>query len=255
VSGAALVTGGRRGIGRGIALALAEAGLDVAVNAEVDADDLHETVRDIEARGVRAVPVVADVADLARHGAMLDAAEAALGPLTTLVNNAGVSVLSRGDPLDATPESFDRCLRVNTRAMFFLCQAFGRRLLARERDPALHHCIVNVTSANAHTVAMNRAEYAVSKAAASMATKCFAVRLGGAGINVYELQPGVIRSDMTAGAMERYERMIADGFTVTPRVGEPEDVGAVAATLATGRLAYCTGQAIQVDGGLAIPRF
>lgn len=255
MSGVALVTGGRRGIGRGIALALAEAGFAVAVNAEVEAGDLDATVREVEACGATAVPLVADVADLSSHEPMLARTEAALGPLTTLVNNAGVSVRHRGDPLDVTPESFDRCLAVNTRAMFFLCQAFGRRLLARERDPARHHSIVNVTSSNAHTVATDRAEYAVSKAAASMVSRSFAVRLGAAGINVYEIQPGVIRTDMTAPSMARYEQLVADGFTLTPRVGEVADVAEVAVALATGRLGYGTGQAIRVDGGQAVPRF
>jgi NAD(P)-dependent dehydrogenase (short-subunit alcohol dehydrogenase family) len=251
----ALVTGGRRGIGKGIALALAAEGFDVAVNAEVDAPDLHATVATIEDLGVRAVPLVADVADLAGHAALLEAAEAALGPLTTLVNNAGVGALQRGDPLDVTPESYDRCQAINTRAIFFLTQAFARRLLARPLAPDLHHSVVTITSANATAVALNRAEYAVSKAAASMVTRCFAARLGAAGINVYEIRPGVIATDMTATALDAYEARIREGFTLTPRVGQPADVGAVAAVLARGRMAYCTGQAIDVDGGLAVARF
>ncbi|MEO1089575.1 MAG: 3-ketoacyl-ACP reductase [Pseudomonadota bacterium] len=255
MTGAALVTGGRRGIGRGIALALADAGFAVAINAEVAADDLDATVRDVEQRGVGATPVIGNVADLANHEGLLDAAEAALGPLTTLVNNAGVTVVSRGDLLDATPASFDRCMAVNARAVFFLSQAFGRRLVDRARPTDRHHCIINVTSANAHAVALNRAEYAVSKAAASMVTRCFAARLGGDDINVYEIQPGVIRTDMTAPAMDRYEAMIADGFTLTPRAGEVGDVGRVAAALAGGQFGYCTGQAVQVDGGLSVDRF
>jgi 3-oxoacyl-[acyl-carrier protein] reductase len=254
MSGAALVTGGRRGIGKGIALALAREGFAIAVNAEVDAPDLHETVAEIEALGVHTAPLVADVADIAGHEAMLDAAEAALGPLTTLVNNAGVGAMERGDPLDVTPESYDRCQAINTRAMFFLTQAFGRRLLGREAGET-HRCVINVTSSNAVAVAMNRAEYAVSKAAASMATRCFAVRLGEAGVNVYELRPGVIATDMTAAALETYAAKIAEGFAVTRRVGTAADVGDVAAAMATGRMAYCTGQAVAVDGGLLIPRF
>ncbi|MEM9013283.1 MAG: 3-ketoacyl-ACP reductase [Pseudomonadota bacterium] len=252
---AALITGARRGIGRGIALALAAEGYAVAANAEVDASDLAATVAELQALGVRAAPVVGDVADIAAHEAMLDAAEAAVGPLTTLVNNAGVGAMARGDPLDVSAESYDRCQAVNARAVFFLSQAFARRLLARQGDPAQHYAIINVTSSNAVAVAMNRAEYAVSKAAASMVTKSFAVRLGEAGINVYEIQPGVIATDMTAPALADYEARIAEGFTVTRRVGQVEDVGAVAAALATGRMAYATGQAIAVDGGLLIPRF
>jgi len=260
VSGAALVTGGRRGIGKAIALALAREGFAIAANAEVDAADLHATVAEIEALGVRAVPIVADVADLAAHAPMLDAAEAALGPLTTLVNNAGVGAMRRGDPLDVMPESYDRCLALNARAVFFLTQAFARRLVARGGegdggDGGTHRSIITVTSTNAVAVATNRAEYAISKAAASMASRCFAVRLGAEGIGVYELQPGVIATDMTAPALEAYRQRIEAGLTVTPRVGSVEDVAKVAAAMATGRLAYSTGQAVQVDGGLLIPRF
>ena len=253
--GVALVTGGRRGIGKAIALALAEEGFAVAVNAETDADDLHATVAEIVAMGVPALALVGDVAELAGHEALLDAAEARLGPLTTLVNNAGVGVLERGDPLDVTPASFDRCLAVNARAVFFLSQCFARRLLGRPRDAARHHAIVTITSANAEAVALNRAEYAVSKAAASMATRAFAARLGAAGIDVYEVRPGVIATDMTAPALDDYRRRIEAGLTLTPRVGQPADVGAAVATLASGRLPYATGQAIHVDGGLALARF
>jgi NAD(P)-dependent dehydrogenase (short-subunit alcohol dehydrogenase family) len=253
--GAALVTGGRRGIGRAIALALAREGFAVAVNAEVAADDLQDTVGQVRALGVAAAPVVADVADIGAHAGLLDAAEVAVGPLTTLVNNAGVPPLSRGDPLDVTPESYDRCQAVNTRALFFLTQAFAKRLLGRARPADRHHAVINVTSSNAVAVAANRAEYAVSKAAASMASRCFAVRLGGEGINVYEIQPGVIETDMTAPALADYRERIAQGLTVTPRVGSSEDVATVAAAMATGRLAYSTGQAVAVDGGLLIPRF
>lgn len=253
--GAALVTGGRRGIGKGIALALAREGFDVAVNAEAEAPDLHETVGALTALGVRAAPVVADIADVDGHGALLEAAEAAIGPLTTLVNNAGVGVLSRGDPLDVSVQSYDRCLGVNARALFFLTQSFAKRLLGRARDASQHHAVINVTSSNAVAVAMNRAEYAVSKAAASMATRAFAARLGPERINVYEIQPGVIATDMTAPALELYEKRIAEGLTVSPWVGSIDDVGTAAALLATGRLAYSTGQALTVDGGLLIPRF
>ncbi|TVQ30378.1 MAG: 3-ketoacyl-ACP reductase [Geminicoccaceae bacterium] len=255
MNGVALVTGGRRGIGRAIALALAREGFAVAVNAEVDAPDLHATVDDVQALGVPAMPVVLDVADVAGHEAVLALIEAELGPLTTLINNAGVGALHRGDPLDVSPESFDRCLAINARAPFFLGQAFAKRLLARARAPEQHHCIVTITSANAVAVALNRAEYAISKAAASMATRSLAARLGAEGINVYEVQPGVIATDMTAPALAAYAARIEQGFTLTRRVGQPEDVAEVVALLATGRLAYCTGQAIPVDGGLSVARF
>lgn len=248
------MTGGRRGIGRAIALGLARAGFDVAVNAEVDAPDLHATVAEIGGLGRRAVAVVADVADPSAHDAMLDAA-AALGPLTVLVNNAGAGVLSRGDPLDVTQESFDRCMAVNARGPFFLTQAFGKRLAGRAPGPGPRPCVIAVTSANAVAVATNRAEYAVSKAAASMATQCFAVRFGALGVDVFEIRPGVIATDMTAPALDAYARRIAEGLTVEPRIGQAEDVARVAVAMATGAMAYCTGQAVAVDGGLLIPRF
>lgn len=255
MNGAALVTGGRRGIGKAIALALAAEGFGVAINAEADTPDLSETVEELRALGVKAEAIVADVADIRMHAPMLKAAEAAVGPLTTLVNNAGVSVLSRGDPLEASAESYDRCQNINTRAMFFLCQAFARRLLARARDPDLHHGIINVTSCNAVAVAATRAEYCISKAAASMVTRIFAVRLGPENINAYEIQPGIIETDMTAGVLDEYNKRIADGLTLSPRTGKPGDIGSIAAALATGKLAYCTGQAIRADGGLVMPRF
>ncbi len=255
MSGAALVTGGRRGIGRGVALALAREGFAVAVNAEIDAPDLHATVAEIRALGAEAAAVVGDVAEIAGHDATLDAAEAAIGPLSCLVNNAGVGAMRRGDPLDATPESYDRCQAINTRGLFFLAQAFAKRLLARERPADRHYSIINVTSSNAVAVAMNRPEYAISKAAASMASRCLAARLGPEGVNVYEIQPGVIASDMTAPSLEKYAEMIEDGFALTRRIGQPEDVGRAAALLATGKLAYSTGQALRVDGGMLVQRF
>lgn len=255
MKGAVLVTGGRRGIGKAIALALAAEGFGVAINAEADTPDLAKTVRQIRSRGVAAEGIVADVADLRVHAPLLQAAEKAVGPLTTLVNNAGVPAMSRGDPLDVGAQSYDRCQNINTRAMFFLCQAFSKQLLARKRTKSLHHAIINITSANAGAVAVTRAEYCISKAAASMVTRIFAVRLGPEDINAYEIQPGIIETDMTAPVMEDYQKRIANGLTLSPRTGKPEDIGNIAAALATGKLAYCTGQAIHADGGLVLPRF
>ncbi len=255
MKGAALVTGGRRGIGKAIALALAAKGFGVAINAEADTPDLAKTVEELRAFGVAAEGIVADVAKIGMHGPLLKAAEAAVGPLTTLVNNAGVTVQSRGDPLKVEAESYDRCQNINTRAMFFLCQAFAKQLLDRSRDKTLHHAIINITSCNAEAVSVSRAEYCISKAAASMVTKIFAVRLGPENINAYEIQPGVIKTEMTAPVLADYNKRIAKGLTLSPRAGTPEDVGDIAAALATGKLAYCTGQAIRADGGLVVPRF
>lgn len=255
MSYAALITGSSRGIGKGIALALAREGFGIGVNARALNDEVEATVAELTALGVAAVPVVGDVGDIGSHEAMLDTAEAALGPLTTLVNNAGVSVLSRGDLLDVAPESYDRCQTINTRGAFFLTQAWARRVVARERDPDRHHCVITVSSVNALAVAITRGEYCLSKAAASMLAKLFAVRLGADDIGSYEIQPGLIETDMSAPVQDLYRQRIKEGLTVIQRMGLPSDMGSIAAAMATGQFAFCTGQAVQADGGLLIPRF
>jgi len=251
----ALVTGSSRGIGLATAEALAREGFAVALNGPADDAELKAAVARVEALGGPVLAAPFDVTDLAAHDAALARLEAALGPLTTLVNNAGVGVMSRGDLLEVSEASWDRCLNVNAKAMFFLSQAFARRLLARDRPAGLFHAIVNVTSANAVAVAAQRAEYCASKAAAAMVSKAFAVRLGGEGIAVYDVQPGLIATDMTAPVIESYARRAEQGLTLIPRVGQPGEVGAIIATLAAGRLPYTTGQAISADAGMLVPRF
>jgi NAD(P)-dependent dehydrogenase (short-subunit alcohol dehydrogenase family) len=249
----ALVTGAARGIGLGAALALAREGFDVAINSLADDQELATAVAQVRAFGGRAVGLPFDVTDLTAHAAALATAEEALGPLTTLINNAGVGVMSRGDPLEVTEASYDRCLSVNTKAMFFLTQAFARRVIGRDRT--LFHSIVNVTSSNAVAVAEPRVEYAVSKAAAAMVSKAWAVRLAREGIHVYDVQPGLIATDMTAAVIESYRARAEAGLTLLPRVGTPDEMGKIIATLAKGRLPYTTGQVISADGGLLVPRF
>jgi NAD(P)-dependent dehydrogenase (short-subunit alcohol dehydrogenase family) len=247
----AFVTGARRGIGKAIALALAEAGFDVAVNDLADDGELKATVAEISALGVKAVAVIGDIADIAGHVALLEKAEATLGPLTTLVNNAGVSVQIRGDLLDVTPQSYDRCLDVNTRGTFFLTQTFAKRL----KPSSQHRSIVTISSANASGVSITRGEYCISKAGVSMMSKLFAARLSNEGIGVYEIQPGFIETDMTAPSKARYDKLIDEGLTVIKRFGTPEEVGRIALTLAQGLLPYTSGQIIQADAGLMMVRY
>ncbi len=247
----AFVSGARRGIGKAIALALAGAGYDVAVNDVADSAELQATVAEISTLGVKVVAVIGDISDIATHDAMLEKAEAALGPLTTLVNNAGVSVQSRGDLLDVTPESYDRCLSVNTRGTFFLTQAFAKRL----KPSKDHRSIVTISSANASGVSITRGEYCISKAGVSMMSKLFAARLSNDGVGVYEIQPGFIETDMTAPSKARYDKLIDEGLTVIKRFGTPEEVGRIALTLAQGLLPYTTGQIIQADAGLMMVRY
>jgi 3-oxoacyl-[acyl-carrier protein] reductase len=250
----ALVTGSSRGIGLAVAEALAREGFAVALNGPDDNDELRAAAARVAALGAPVTVAPFDVTELSSHDGRLARIEAELGPLTTLVNNAGVGVLRRGDLLEVTEESWDRCMAVNAKVVLFLSQAFARRLLARERS-SVFHSIVNVTSSNASAVAVERAEYCASKAAAAMVSKTLAVRLAGEGIAVYDVQPGLIATEMTAPVIDRYRRRVAEGLTLIPRVGDPADVGAIVATLATGRLAYTTGQVVSADGGMLVPRF
>jgi NAD(P)-dependent dehydrogenase (short-subunit alcohol dehydrogenase family) len=251
--GQVLVTGARRGIGKAIALALAAADYDVAVADVVNGDELQDVAKQVRDMGYKSVAIVGDIADIATHDRMLDEAQAALGPLTTLINNAGVGVINRGDLLDVTPESFDRCIDVNTRGTFFLTQAFARRV--RETPSHCHRSIISITSANASAVSIARGEYCISKAGASMMSKLFAARLSNEDIGVYEIQPGFIDTDMTAPVKGKYDAMIDNGMTVIKRFGTPGEVARIAVTLASGLLPYTSGQIIMADGGLMSVRY
>lgn len=253
--GVVLVTGSSRGIGLGTAIELAREGFAVAVHGPADDAELAAALVRVEREGGRAMKLAFDVTDLAMHGEALAAIEQSLGALTTLVNNAGVGVLSRGDPLDITEESWDRCHAVNAKAAFFLTQAFVRRLLSPARKTEAYRSIINVTSVNAEAVAEPRLEYAASKAAAAMASRTWAVRLGREGIAVFEVRPGLIETDMTAPVIDEYKARAAAGLTLFPRVGQPEDVGRIIAALAAGKLPYTTGQVVYADGGMMVPRF
>jgi NAD(P)-dependent dehydrogenase (short-subunit alcohol dehydrogenase family) len=252
----ALVTGGRRGNGRGCALALAEAGFDlVLVDLECD-QDAEATLAGIAERGGHGAFLLADIADLDAHARLVDDAFDAFGRLDCLVNNAGVGVMSRGDLLEVTLESYERCLGVNLRAPFFLTREVARRMLkVPPGTGAPPRSIITITSVNAEIASIDRGEYCISKAGASMLTRLFALRLAAEGIGVYEVRPGVIRTPMTAPVAGRYEQRIRDGLSPIARWGEPEDVGRAVATLATGGLPFSVGQVVYVDGGLNLRTF
>jgi NAD(P)-dependent dehydrogenase (short-subunit alcohol dehydrogenase family) len=250
--GNALVTGAGRGIGRGIALALARDGFNLVVNDLPGSEDLDETVAAIERIGGKAAAAPADIADLAGLEGLAAKAWDAFGGLDCLVNNAGISVAKRGDMLEATPESFDRLIAINLRGPFFLTQAIARRMIAA---PARRfRSVVTISSINVEFVSTDRAEYCISKAGLAMMTQLYAVRLAEAGINAYEVRPGIIRTKMTAVARERYDKLFAEGLTPIARWGEPDDVGTAVAGLASGAFPYSTGEVVRVDGGLAIRR-
>ena len=249
----AMVTGARRGIGKAVALALANAGFDLAILDLEQSQELADVAGEISSLGRKAVAISGDIAELEDHARILDLASSAIGPLTTLVNNAGVSVASRGDLLDVSKESYDRCLHVNTRGTFFLTQEFARRLLNVSANT--HRSVITVSSANAVAPSVNRGEYCISKAAVSMMSKLFAARLSNDGIGVYEIQPGFVETDMTAPSKAKYDKLIEEGLTVIKRFGKPEEVARIAVTLATGLLPYTSGQIIQADGGLLSVRY
>lgn len=252
---AALITGSSRGIGRAIALELARRGFRVAVHGRTDSEDLEAARADCAALSGTAVAVSGDLADLGGHDAILDTAEAGIGPLTTLVSNAGVGALRRVDLLETGQDSFDRCMALNARAPFFLMQAFARRLLGRPRPDDAHYAIISVSSISAVAASPNRIEYCMSKAAAAMMAKTFALRLAPERIQVFDIQPGIIATDMSRAALPAYQARIDDeGLLPMPRIGDPVDVARSCAAAACGDLPYSVGQVLRPDGGLVLER-
>lgn len=255
----ALVTGASRGIGREVALALGRSGFDIAAVARpprADAPRLLEALgREIEAGGRRFVHAYVDVAKLEGHDEILSKVDERFGRLDVFVSNAGIAPDPRRDVLDMTPESFDRLLAVNLRGAVFLAQKVARGMLAAAgRIPSFAPAMVFITSVSAERSSVDRAEYCVSKAGLSMAARVFADRLAAGGIRVFEVRPGIIRTDMTAAANEKYDRLIAEGLVPQARWGTPEDVARVVVALARGDFGYSTGMIVDVSGGLSIPR-
>jgi 3-oxoacyl-[acyl-carrier protein] reductase len=251
----ALVTGGSRGIGLGIATELAMQGFDLAINGVRPVDAVADNLQSLKALGSEVIYCRADVSSTEQRAAMLSEINAHFGSLHVLVNNAGVAPLDRKDILEANEESFDRLLFTNLKGPYFLTQAVANWMIAQAKnDKDFNGCIVNVSSVSATFASVNRGDYCISKAGISMATQLFATRLAEYNIPVYEVRPGIIRSDMTAGVTEKYDKLIAGGLTAQKRWGEPADVGSAVAALAAGNFPYSTGQVIMVDGGMAIPR-
>lgn len=246
----ALVTGGARGIGLGISRELVTQGYTVAVCGRSPAEKTAEAMASL---GPAATYFECDISDAASREKMLASVVARFGVPDVLVNNAGVAPEVRADVLEMTPESFDRVMSINLKGPFFLTQAVAR-LMAAEKGTEAFRCIVNTGSISADYASISRGEYCLSKAAVAMATKLWAVRLAEFGIPVYEVRPGVVHSDMTKVVSAKYDKLIAEGLTLTPRWGEPSDVGRVVASLASGAFAYSTGQVINVDGGMTVLR-
>ncbi|WP_137177422.1 3-ketoacyl-ACP reductase [Roseomonas sp. AR75] len=249
----ALVTGARRGIGRATCAALAAKGYDI-LGCDVAQDGADETAAAVAELGGRFGFRLCDVADLDSVATMVEWAWAEWGGVEALVNNAGVGAMQRGDILDVTPQSWDRCLDINARGAFFASQHVARRMIADGAPRRGHRALVFISSANAFLASPDRAEYTASKTAVSMLARCFALRLAEDGIPVYDIRPGVIRTDMTAAVAARYSQRIAEGLSPIRRWGEAEDVANAIAALVSGAIPFSTGDAFHVDGGLHIPR-
>jgi len=251
MTGIALVTGGQQGIGLGVAKELVSAGFQVAIASLPEASSPAVT-RALEALGGKARYYRHDVSDIGSVPALLDAIEAELGGVTTLVSNAGVGAPSRGDMLELDPSNFDFVMNINLRGTYFLAQEVARRMLGRDDDG--YRSLIFVTSVSASMASVERAEYCMSKAGAAMMSNLFALRLAPHGIGVFELRPGIIATDMTAGVREKYDARIKDGLVPAARWGEPKDIGQIVVPLATGQMQFANGAVIPVDGGLQIPR-
>lgn len=251
----ALVTGAGRGIGREIALALAGRGWAVVINYRGNVGAAQETAQAVAAAGGRPLLVQADIAQASERQRLLDATLAAFGHLDLLVNNAGMAPRRRVDLLEVDEASYDEVMAVNLKGPFFLAQAAAKIMLAQARAGASYAPkIINIGSISAYTASISRSEYCLSKAGLAMMTQLFADRLAGEGINVYELRPGIIETDMTSVVKSKYDALIADGLTPIRRWGRPADVAAAVVAIAEGYLPFSTGEVINVDGGFHLRR-
>ena len=251
----ALITGGSRGIGFGIATKLAAIGFDLAINGVRAESEVEEALRKLKEFGNDVIYCRGDTSSSSDRESIIAKVKEHYGQLHVLVNNAGIPPKERKDILEATEESFDEVISVNLKGSYFLTQKVANWMIDQKKnDKEFSGCIINISSISATVVSVNRGEYCISKAGLSMATQLFAVRLGEFNIPVYEVRPGVIYTDMTAGVKEKYDKLIEEGLCVQQRWGLPEDVGKAVASLANGDFTYSTGQVIMVDGGLTIPR-
>jgi NAD(P)-dependent dehydrogenase (short-subunit alcohol dehydrogenase family) len=252
----ALVTGASRGIGRGIAVELARAGCRVAINFASNGNAAEEALALVRSAGGSGFTIQADIASAADRRRLLDETLGRFGRIDLLVNNAGAAPAVRADLLEAGEESFDRLIAINLKGPYFLTQLAAKRMIQQEKDSSgLRGRIVTITSISAYTASVNRGDYCVAKAGLSMMTKLFADRLAADGINVYEIRPGIVATDMTAGAKEKYDKLILEeGVTPIRRWGVPEDVGRAVRAIAEDRFPFSTGAVFDVDGGFHLRR-
>ena len=247
----AIVTGASRGIGRGISLMLAKNGYRIIAAATREPEMVQEYVDELQALSPDSFYVACDISKPEARAHLLEEAKKA-GGFDILINNAGAAPLVRADLLEMSEESFDRLMNINLKGTFMLTQAAARELIARESDA--HKMIINITSISADTASISRGEYCMSKAGLSMMTKLFADRLAPHGINVYELRPGIIETDMTAVVKGKYDALIEGGLLPIKRMGQPEDIAKAVYALCEGYFSYTTGSVMNIDGGFTLSR-
>lgn len=257
----AIITGASKGIGKAIAKELAILNYDLVLNyfdftAEGKPDDsfASQTKKEIEGLPAQCEILRGDVSNATDRQKLVDLTRKKFDRVDLLVNNAGIAP-ERVDLLEATEESFDRVLEVNLKGPYFLTQLVAKWMIEqKKRNPGRAFRIVNISSISAYTSSCQRGEYCISKAGVSMCTKLYADRLAEYGIGVFEVCPGIIATDMTREVKDKYDKLIAEGLTPIKRWGQPEDVAKAVAAIAEGRLDFCTGQVINVDGGFHLRR-
>lgn len=251
----ALITGGSRGIGLGIAVKLAENGYDLAINGVREESEVQAVLGNLAESGAKVHYLQGDISKQTDREKILDEVKTHFGKFNVLVNNAGVAPRVRADVLEVSEADFDELMEINMKGTFFLTQAIANWMVeAKHADPKAVFSIVNITSISAVMASVNRATYCMSKAGLSMLSKVMAVRMAEYGIPVYEVRPGVIETDMIEKVKAVYQEQIKGGLTLEPRMGLPEDVGKAVAALVRGDIPYATGQVITVDGGLTVER-
>ncbi len=250
----AAITGGGRGIGLGISTCLAKEGFDLAICGQKEEKDV-DSLEGLRNLGAKILYIKANVAEARDRENFLAVVQEKFGRLDVLVNNAGIAPKVRADILEAGEESFDDLIRVNLRGPYFLTQKAAQWMIAQRREhPDRMHSIVNITSISATVASVNRGDYCLAKAALGMSNQLWSARLAEFGIPVYEVRPGIIKTDMTSGVTGKYDALIANGLIPQNRWGFPEDVGKAVAMLARGDLPYSTGQVLMVDGGMTLAR-
>ncbi len=256
----AVVTGASRGIGKAIALRLAEAGYSIiaisrTIKSEGETAGLDHLQPLVEKSSVEYLPLALDISDTKRHHECIEQILDHWGRIDLLVNNAGVAPLERLDILETTEKSYDRVTGINLRGPFFFTQSIAREMLGMaEQIPSYHPKIIFITSLSAEVSSTNRAEYCISKAGLSMAAKVFADRLASTSIKVFEIRPGIIQTDMTAGVKEKYDTLIGEGLVPQGRWGYPDDIASAVLALAGGGFDFATGSIFEISGGMNIRR-